>query len=315
MSKQIRHLVSILDLSQKELFSLVSRASRFKSLVKLGAPPKGSPLKGKTLALLFSKRSTRTRISLEAATAYFGGHPLFLGSQDIQLGVNESFYDSIRVILSMTLGIFARVKAHSDIQQLVQHSSVPIINSLCDKYHPLQAICDMLTIQEQFKDLRGKKLAWVGDANNVINDLSVAALQFGMDVSIAVPEGYEMDSEVADVAERVSKSENAKFEVLHNPVAAVKDANVVVTDTFVSMGEEAQTKQKLKTFAGFQVNSQLIKEGGVSKDWRFMHCLPRHEYEVSDEVFYSENSIVFEEAENRLYAAMAAIEEYIIGVE
>ncbi|GMM35490.1 ornithine carbamoyltransferase [Saccharomycopsis crataegensis] len=316
-AKPIRHLVSISELSHTELHSLVNRAAHYKSLVKSNTLPPDNladALKTQTVGLLFSKRSTRTRISSEAAVNYFGGHPLFLGSQDIQLGVNESFYDSIKVISSMTGAIFARVNSHDEIQQLVKHSSVPVINSLCDTYHPLQAICDMLTIKEQFNgDVKGKKLTWVGDANNVINDLAVAAAQFGMNVSVAIPQGYKFDEQVAAVATKVASEQGCKFEVVHDPLVAVKDANIVVTDTFVSMGEESQTKQKLETFKGFQVSKELIEQGQVAKDWRFMHCLPRHEYEVSDEIFYGENSVVFEEAENRLYAAIAVLEALVVN--
>lgn len=314
-----RHLISISDLTNEEFHSLVNRAAFYKSQIKRNAQvPLPQPLLGKTLALLFTKRSTRTRISSEAATNYFGGHPLFLGSGDIQLGVNESFYDSVKVISSMTAGIFARVNSHNDIQELVKHSSVPIINSLCDRFHPLQAICDLLTIKESFNvkndsDLKGKKLTWIGDANNVINDLSVAALKYGMDVSVAIPKSYKFDEEVSRTAQKLAAAEGAKFEVINDPVTALENASVIVTDTFVSMGEELQTKEKLEKFSGFQVNSDLISKSNVNPDWKFMHCLPRHHQEVSDEVFYSDKSIVFPEAENRLYAAIAAIEAFIVN--
>lgn len=315
-STNLRHLVSISELSHQELHSLVNRAAHYKNLIKTNQQvPLPQPLLGQTIALLFSKRSTRTRISSEGAINYFGGHPLFLGSQDIQLGVNESYLDSTKVISSMTGGIFARVNSHSDIQNLIKHSSVPIINSLCDKFHPLQAICDLLTIKEIFpnEDLSTKKLAWVGDANNVINDLAIAALKYGMDVSVAIPESCQFDKDVTKTAEQLALENNAKFEVVNDPVHALQNANVVVTDTFVSMGEEAEKQKKLQQFSGFQVNSDLISKSNVSKDWKFMHCLPRHEQEVSDEVFYSDNSVVFQEAENRLYAAIAVIEAFIVN--
>ncbi|KAG7877506.1 hypothetical protein KL925_005038 [Ogataea polymorpha] len=316
MTKGIKHLVSISDLTTPEFTSLVNRAAHHKKIFKSGQPVSSEiseALKGKLVAMLFSKRSTRTRISTEGAAVYFGGHPMFLGKDDIQLGVNESFYDTTRIVSSMTSCIFARVNSHSEIQQLCEHSSVPIINSLCDTYHPLQAICDILTIKEAFGETKGLKLAWVGDANNVINDLAIAALRSGIRVSVAVPRGIEMIPTIVDVAKTISQETGASFEVTNDPKHACTDANIIVTDTFISMGEEAQKQKKLQQFSGFQVNSDLTKL--AAPNWKFMHCLPRHQEEVTDEVFYSDNSIVFEEGENRLYAAMAAIEAFVIKKE
>lgn len=236
---------------------------------------------------------------------------MFLGKEDIQLGVNESFYDTTKVISSMTSCIFARVNSHSDIQQLCEHSSVPIINSLCDTYHPLQAICDLLTIKEHFKELKGLKLAWIGDSNNVINDLAIAAMKFGIDVSVATPNGIEIEQHVLDAAQKITQETGATLQLTHDPKVAAKDANILVTDTFISMGEEAEKQQKLKQFSGFQINGDLASL--ADKDYKFMHCLPRHHEEVSDDVFYSDHSIVFPEAENRLYAAIATIEAFVVN--
>lgn len=310
-SNNIRHLISITDLTTPEFKSLVNRAEFHKNLIKSKQKPETLPLQGELAALLFTKRSTRTRISSEGAAAYFGAQPMFLGKEDIQLGVNESFYDTTKVISSMTSCIFARVNSHSDIQQLCEHSSVPIINSLCDRYHPLQAICDLLTIKENFKELKGLKLAWIGDANNVINDLAIAAMKFGINVSIATPEGIEMEQFVIDAARKVTEETGATLELTHDSKIASTDANILVTDTFVSMGEESQTKQKLKQFEGFQINEELASL--AHKDYKFMHCLPRHKEEVSDEIFYGSHSVVFPEAENRLYAAIATLEAFVIN--
>lgn len=235
---------------------------------------------------------------------------MFLGKDDIQLGVNESLYDSAKVISSMTSCIFARVNKHQDILELCKHSSVPVINALCDQYHPLQAICDLLTIKETFGDVKGLKLAWVGDANNVINDLAIAALRFGINVSIATPPGIEMADYVQGKAAEVSGETGATIDYTHDPKLAAKGANILVTDTFVSMGEESQKAAKLAQFSGFQINSEL---GDLAApNWKFMHCLPRHHEEVTDDVFYGDHSIVFPEAENRLYAAIAAIEHFVV---
>ena len=239
---------------------------------------------------------------------------MFLGKDDIQLGVNESMYDTTKVISSMTSCIFARVNKHQDILDLCQHSSVPIVNSLCDKYHPLQAIADLLTIKEQFGDnLKGLKLTWIGDANNVINDLSIACLKLGINVSISIPKDITFDQDVVEIGEKLAKEQNLTFEIVNDPISALNNANIVVTDTWISMGEEEQKLAKLKQFQGYQITQEMCKLGKVNSNWKFMHCLPRHQEEVADDVFYSDNSVVFEEAENRLYAAMAVIDGFVIN--
>lgn len=312
----MRHLISIKDLTDKEFETLVDRAEHYKKIFKAGDASEIQKnhlkLLGKTVALIFSKRSTRTRISTEGAVAFFGAQPMFLGKDDIQLGVNESFYDTTKVVSSMVSCIFARVNRHSEIQDLAAHSSVPIINALCDMYHPLQAICDLLTIKEKLDYTENKlKLAWVGDANNVMNDTAIACLKLGIDVAIATPPGIEADASIVDAALAITERNGTKITLTHDSVEAVTDADIIVTDTFVSMGEEFAKVAKLKQFEGFQVNSELCSH--AKPNFKFMHCLPRHTEEVSDEVFYGEHSIVFEEAENRLYAAMAAVDVFVIN--
>ena len=312
----LRHLVSIKDLTDDEFIALVKRAKYFKKVFKNNNSTEFQKnhlkLLGRTVALIFSKRSTRTRISTEGAATFFGAQPMFLGKDDIQLGVNESFYDTTKVVSSMVSCIFARVNKHEDIQNLCKHSSVPIINSLCDTYHPLQAICDMLTIKEKLDYENNKlKIAWIGDANNVINDMAIAALKLGMDVSIATPIGIEMNKTIVDAASEITQRNSSSIEYTHDPKQAAKGANVLVTDTFVSMGEEFAKEAKLKQFAGFQIDSELAKV--ADPNFIFMHCLPRHHEEVTDDVFYGDHSIVFDEAENRLYAAMAAIDIFVIN--
>ncbi|QLQ78513.1 hypothetical protein HG537_0A07600 [Torulaspora globosa] len=310
----IRHLISIKDLEDQEFITLIERAEYFKKIFKsdenLEFEKNHLKLLGKTIALIFTKRSTRTRISTEGAATFFGAHPMFLGKDDIQLGVNESFYDTTKVVSSMVSCIFARVNSHNDILQLCEHSKVPIINSLCDMYHPLQAICDMLTIKEHLDYTKNKvKLAWIGDANNVINDMAIACLKLGMDVSVATPAGIELNSDIAKAGKEIAERKNVKFILTHDSVEAAKGAHVLVTDTFVSMGEEYAKVAKLKQFEGFQIDEELAKH--ADPNYKFMHCLPRHNEEVSDEVFYGQHSIVFDEAENRLYAAMAAIDVFV----
>lgn len=313
-----RHLVSTVELSKEELRTLVEKAGKFKQIVRSG---NGTPveqhqkLMGKLVALLFSKRSTRTRILTEGAASFFGAQPMFLGKDDIQLGVNESIYDSVKVMLSMTSCIFARVNKHEEIMELCKHLNVPIINSLCDKYHPLQAITDILTIKESFGGkTQGLKLAWIGDANNVINDLAISCLKLGISVSVSIPKSVEFDPYIiAKAKEIVDQDNQVSFEVVNEPQTALTNANIIVTDTWISMGQELEKQEKLKQFEGYQITKQLIDQGNADPNWKFMHCLPRHPEEVDDEVFYSGNSLVFEEAENRLYAAMAVIDSLVVN--
>ncbi|EWG43517.1 ornithine carbamoyltransferase, mitochondrial [Fusarium verticillioides 7600] len=321
-----RHLMTIADLTPNEFANLVRDANTRKIAVKGGAPASylNAGLAGKAVAMMFSKRSTRTRVSTEAAVTMLGGHPMFLGKDDIQLGVNESLYDTSVVISSMTSCMVARVGPHSDVANLAKHSSVPVINALSDDFHPLQTIADFLTLYETFPSssakgatlgLNGLKVAWVGDANNVLFDLAIGCVKMGVDISVAAPKGYEIPDNmrqlITSAADGVS-SPGKLFET-NVPEEAVKDANVLVTDTWVSMGQEADTQKRLKDFAGFQITSDLAKRGGAKSDWKFMHCLPRHPEEVADEVFYSPRSLVFPEAENRLWAAVSALEGFVVN--
>jgi len=252
---------------------------------------------------------------------------MFLGKDDIQLGVNESLYDTSKVISSMVSCMVARVGPHSDIEELARHSSVPVINALSEKYHPLQTIADFLTMYEAFpnQDLVGHirpqnnvgnpfKIAWVGDANNVLFDLAIGAMKLGVNVAVAAPKGYEIPEDMRDtiMKARGASPDAGKLTETHHPETAVNDADVIVTDTWVSMGQEEEKMKRLKAFEGFQVTSDLARRGEARKGWKFMHCLPRHPEEVSDEVFYGDRSLVFQEAENRLYAILAALEAFVV---
>ncbi|KAI9867225.1 MAG: ornithine carbamoyltransferase [Trichoglossum hirsutum] len=323
-----RHFLSIADVTPSELTTLVRNAQSYKHTIKSGSIPKSlqGRLTGKTIAMIFNKRSTRTRVSTEGAVVTMGGHPMFLGKDDIQLNVNESLYDTAVVLSSMVSCVVARVGPHSDITGLAKSSTVPIINALSDDYHPLQTIADVLTLHETVHSpptpgrsptpglgLEGLKLAWVGDANNVLFDLAIGARKLGIDVSVASPKGHEIPKPMLEVIDQAGDGvENAGrlFET-RVPEEALKGADVILTDTWVSMGQEAEKAQRLRAFEGFRVTSELAERGGAKKDWKFMHCLPRHQEEVSDEVFYSPRSLVFQEAENRLWAAIAAIEAFV----
>ncbi|KAL9073268.1 MAG: hypothetical protein Q9161_003100 [Pseudevernia consocians] len=288
-----RHLLSIADLGSAELTSLVRNAESHKRAVKSGSVPASllGALAGKTVAMTFNKRSTRTRVSTEAAVATLGGHPLFLGKEDIQLGVNESLRDTATVISSMVAAWVMRCGPHADIVQVSKTSSVPVINGLSDDFHPMQIIADFLTIKEAFSSsrtpqrsttpglgLEGMKLAWVGDANNVLFDLAIATLKLGVDLSVATPKGYEIPQNMKEIIRESGNDARiqGKLTETNIPEEAVKDADVLMTDTWVSMGQEAEAKKKIKDFEGFQITNALAERGGAKTGWKFMHCLPRH---------------------------------------
>ncbi|KAF2269283.1 ornithine carbamoyltransferase [Lojkania enalia] len=318
-----RHFLSIADLTPAELTTLVRNAHLHKTAIKSGeiSNQLRTSLAGKTVAMSFSKRSTRTRISTEGAVVQLGGHPMFLGKDDIQLGVNESLYDTSVVLSSMTSAIVARVGPHSDVADLAKHSSVPVINALSDLYHPLQIIADLLTIAEVNPTssgslgLEGLKIAWIGDANNVLFDLAIAAMKLGVEIAVATPAGYSIPKEMRGVINQAASTSSTPGKLFEAtvPEEAIKNADILVTDTWVSMGQEEETAKRLTAFKGFQITTELAERGGAKENWSFMHCLPRHPEEVSDEVFYSPRSVVFREAENRLWAAISALEAFVVN--
>ena len=253
---------------------------------------------------------------------------MFLGKDDIQLGVNESLYDTSVIISSMVSAIVARVGPHSDVADLAKHSTVPVINALSDAFHPLQTLADFLTVHETFAPnrthqrsftpglgLEGLKIAWVGDANNVLYDLAIGAAKLGVNIAVATPKGYEIPSNMREIISQAGADAMTvgKLTESNAPEEAVRDADVIVTDTWVSMGQEEEKAKRLKAFEGFQVTSELAERGGAKAGWKFMHCLPRHQEEVNDEVFYSPRSLVFPEGENRLWAAIAALEGFVVN--
>ncbi|TQV91481.1 hypothetical protein V2A60_008873 [Cordyceps javanica] len=323
-----RHLMSIADLTPAEFANLVRNGAAHKAQVKSGAAPATlrDGLAGQTVAMMFSKRSTRTRVSTEAAVTMLGGHPMFLGKDDIQLGVNESLFDTAKVISSMTSCMVARVGPHSDVTGLADGSSVPVINALSEDFHPLQTIADFLTIHEAFPSstsatsggslgVEGLKVAWVGDCNNVLFDLAIGCVKMGVDIAVAAPAGYGIPDTMRAVIHAAARGVSSPGTLMETtvPEQAIKDADVLVTDTWVSMGQESETKARLESFAGYQITNDLAKRGGAKEGWKFMHCLPRHQEEVADEVFYSPRSLVFPEAENRLWAAIAALEGFVVN--
>ncbi|KAK3805878.1 MAG: ornithine carbamoyltransferase [Benniella sp.] len=314
------------DLSPKQLCDIIQRACEFKHQAKVLGKPSDAPLAGKTMALMFSKRSTRTRVATETAVAYLGGHAMFLGSQDIQLGVNESLLDTSKVVSSMVDGVMARVGAHSEIETLAKYSTVPIINALSDLYHPTQILADLMTLHELYTPkgsqphtvspattLKGLRLAWVGDGNNIMHSLMLQLPKVGMHMTMATPKGYEPNAAILTQARNNALQAGTELlGVFHDPKEALQDADVVVTDTWISMGQEEEKKQRIKDFAGYQLTTELIESSGAKAEWKFLHCLPRKQEEVTDDVFYSPRSHVFQEAENRKWTILACIHQLLV---
>ncbi|UCG89691.1 MAG: ornithine carbamoyltransferase [Candidatus Heimdallarchaeota archaeon] len=299
-------LLTLKDLSQEEIRFLIDEAKEFKT--NRSRFIQNQPLRGKTLGMIFQKRSTRTRVSTETAMVELGGHALFLGKDDIQLGVNESLHDTAKVLGRMVSGILARVFDHTDVKILAKHSGIPVINALSDLFHPLQGLADIMTIEEHLGKLKGVNIAWIGDGNNVCHSLMVASIKMGMNICIATPEKYEPDPTILEYCIKNALS-SEQVKMTHDPIMAAKGANVVVTDTFISMGQESEKQEKLRKFKAFQVNSQLVQH--ADKDFIFMHCLPRHKEEVTDEIIYGEHSVVFDEAENRLHTVAAVLKNFL----
>lgn len=289
-----KSFLTLRDLSFEEIKFLLEMARDFKQ--HRGMYRRQAPLSGKILIMIFQKRSTRTRVTAELAMSELGGKAIFLGIDDIHLGVNESIRDTAAVLGRMSSAILARVYNHADIEELTKYTGVPVINALSDKFHPLQGLADLLTIDTHLETFADKKVAWVGDGNNVCHSLMIACVKMNLQIAVASPRHHEPLEEVVNYCKRIAK---APFEVINDPKEAITDADVIVTDTIISMGQEDQSGEKLKAFKEFQVNADLVKS--AKPDYIFMHCLPRHQEEVTDEIFYGPHSVVFEEAENRLH--------------
>jgi len=308
-----KNLMSIAQLTDVELDGLIQHSIDIKKSWQIDPAKSRSmvPIRGQSMSMIFQKRSTRTRVSTETGIFMLGGHALMLGPQDIQLGVNETMRDTASVLARFNDIILARVFAHADVEELAKYSSVPVINALSDMYHPLQTLADLMTLKEHFGSTKGKTLAWVGDGNNVLHDLMVGSIKQGMHVRVATPVGYSADKTILAKAAQLAKERGVDLLLTHDPQIAVQGAHVVVTDTWVSMGQEEEAKKRKMDFAGYQVNTQLMSK--ASGDAVFLHCLPRKPEEVSDEVFYSAKSLVFPEAENRMWTVMAVTLE-LLGI-
>jgi ornithine carbamoyltransferase len=324
-----QHLLTLADLSVNQINRVLARSVELKKisapLLRAGgykSPLPEQTLLHKTIALPFSKRSTRTRVSSDTAITLLGGKALFLGKEDIQLGVNESARDTAIVIGSMCQGIFARVGDHSEIEELAKYSPVPVVNALSSFWHPMQILADLLTLHEHahlfpksstpiatehpsLDPLPPLTVAYLGDSTNVLHDMLVSFPRLGHSMRVATPplKAYQCPEPVWDQVQELGCDK--KIHWTADPREAVHGADVVVTDTWISMGQEAEKAERLKAFQGYQVTERLCAEGGAKEHWKFMHCLPRKKDEVDDEVFYGPRSLVFPEAENRKWTTMA----------
>ena len=299
----VRHFLTLMDLSKSELNTLIQRAITLKQSYKDAISY--TPLQHRTLAMIFDKASTRTRVSFEVGMTQLGGHALFLSSQDTQLGRGEPIKDSARIISSMTDIVMIRTFAHETVEEFAEYSTVPVINALTDDYHPCQLLADVMTYVEVHGSIEGKTVAWIGDGNNMCHSWMNAAQQFGFHLNIACPKGYEPNAALAEQrAEHISIS--------HNAEEAVLNADIIATDVWASMGQEKEQKKREKAFADFQVNESLMALG--NKEVMFMHCLPAHRgEEVTEGVLEGKQSIVWQEAENRLHVQKAVIEFLLFG--
>ncbi|MCA1927358.1 MAG: ornithine carbamoyltransferase [Calditerrivibrio sp.] len=301
-----KDFLTLRDYDGQTLKDIIKLALKFKS----DRPNFGSDfLKNKKVALIFEKSSTRTRVSFEVGVFEMGGYPLFLSKNDIQLGRGETIEDTSRTLSRYVDMIMIRTFEHAKAEKLAKFSSIPVINGLTDEFHPCQVMADMMTIYERFGSYN-IKMAYIGDGNNMAHSLMLGSAKLGVNFSIATPKNYEPNIDIFNIAKEIANKNNAEMTITSDPFEAVKGADVIYTDVWTSMGMEAENEIRLKAFKDYQVNSRLISATG--KKTYFMHCLPAHRgEEVSDDVIESENSIVFDEAENRLHA-QKAIMTYLI---
>jgi ornithine carbamoyltransferase len=295
-----KDFISILDISRDELNELIGTARRLKKERRIGV---FHPyLSQKTLGMIFEKSSTRTRISFDVGMYELGGYALFLNPKDMQLGRGEAIRDTARVLSRFVSAVMIRANCHQDILELAAHGDIPVINGLSDLEHPCQILADIMTIVEHLHRIEKVKVAWIGDGNNVCNSLILSTILTGMEVRVSSPPGYQP----SETFVKKAKEQGAVVKVGENPFAAVKNADVVMTDTWVSMGQEKETEEREKVFAAYQVNVNLMehaKPGAI-----VMHCLPAHRgYEITDEVMDSNRSVVWDQAENRLHVQKALL--------
>ncbi|MFF2092634.1 ornithine carbamoyltransferase [Paenibacillus sp. NPDC058174] len=302
LSLKGRDFLMLVDYTPQEIRYLIDLAIDLKRKQKAGETH--HLLKGKTLGMIFEKSSTRTRVSFEVGIYQLGGQGLFLSGNDLQIGRGEPILDTAQVLSRYLDGIMIRTFAHRNVVELARGATVPVINGLTDLSHPCQALADYQTILEHKGKLEGLKVAYVGDGNNVVHSLMMGAAKLGVNISIATPEGYEPDASMIQQSKEHAAETGATIHICRDPKEAVADADIIYSDVWASMGQEAEQKERELAFANYQVNEELMKY--ASKDYMFMHCLPAHRgEEVSEGVIDGKHSIIFDQAENRLHAQKA----------
>lgn len=298
------HLLTLQDWSEDEIYQCLSLALKLKTMQKNGEAQ--TCLKGKTLAMIFAKSSTRTRVSFEVGASQLGGNALFLSTADIQLGRGEPISDTAQVLSRMVDGIMIRTFKQTDLEELAKHGSIPIINGLTDEFHPCQVLADLLTIYEKKGTLKGLKLAFVSDGNNMAHSLMIGCSKLGIDVAIASPDGYKPNPTYTAWSVANAEKHSSKVTICSDPLEACKNADVLYTDVWASMGQEGEAKKRQQDFEGYQINAECLSV--AKEDCIFLHCLPAHRgEEVTAEVIDGSHSVVFDEAENRLHAQKAVM--------
>jgi ornithine carbamoyltransferase len=303
-----KDLLTLADLEPQEILTLVEKAVVLKE--KTLKKQFDQPLKGKILGMIFDKSSTRTRVSFEVGMIQLGGSALYLNGNDLQLGRGESVADTAQVLSQYLDGIMIRTFSHGSVEELAHYADIPVINGLTDLYHPCQALADLLTIYEKKGKLKGLKLAYIGDGNNVAHSLMIACTKVGMDISIASPKGYFPEESITTRCEAFARQSGPSMVITESPQEAVEGADIIYTDVWTSMGQESENEKRLKEFKDYQVNEALLK--AANEDYLFMHCLPAHRgEEVTAEVIDGKHSVVFEQAGNRLHAQKALLVEIL----
>ncbi|HZK69980.1 MAG TPA: ornithine carbamoyltransferase [Clostridia bacterium] len=300
----MKHLLSLNDLTTEEIEQILTLAAKLKKDLKNGVENK--ILKGKTLGMIFAKSSTRTRVSFEVGMYQLGGTALYLNANDIQLGRGEIIYDTANVLSRYLDGIMIRTFKQSDVEDLAKYGSIPVINGLTDLFHPCQILADLQTIQEQKGRLQGLKLAYVGDGFNIANSLLHGCAKVGMNIAIATPKGYECDAKIVEEAKATAKLTGSKITVTNDPELAFYNADVMYTDTWISMGQEDEKESRMKAFIPYQVNAKLVSK--AKDNAIFLHDLPAYrDFEVTAEIIDGPNSFIFDQAENRMHAQKAVM--------
>ncbi len=299
-NNDMKHLLKMLDLSTDEIIEILNLADQLKYEQKNGIPHRR--LEGKTLGMIFQKSSTRTRVSFETGMYQLGGYPLFLSSNDLQIGRGEPVQDTARVLSRYLDGIMIRTFTQKEVEDLAEYGNIPIINGLTDFSHPCQVLADLMTIREHKNKLEGLNFCYIGDGNNMANSLTVGCLKVGMNVTLACPEGYYPDAEVLEFVKQYPNN----FKIVNDPVEAAKNADVLYTDVWASMGQESEAEMRKIAFKGYQINDDVMAV--TNPECMVLHCLPAHrEEEITNKVFEEHANEIFDEAENRLHAQKAVM--------